>query len=199
MAKKEQFRQEESDNKDEAQPPASNGSKNVIIAVILLLFIIGGAAGAYFGGFIGKKASNPDEAKVEEHTSEGASKEADPHGGGSDKNGAAADQAKQGPIYFTFPENQKFIINLNTGGKQTSFLKVDVALELPDPKALDAVNANLPRIMDAFNTYLRELRPSDLQGSAGVYRLREELLLRVNKSIYPSKVNDVLFKEFVVQ
>jgi flagellar FliL protein len=57
----------------------------------------------------------------------------------------------------------------------------------------------LPRVMDAFQTYLRELRPTDLDGSAGLYRLKEELTRRVNASIAPSRVNAVLFKEIVVQ
>jgi flagellar FliL protein len=57
----------------------------------------------------------------------------------------------------------------------------------------------MPRVMDAFQTYLRELRPSDLDGSAGLYRLREELTRRVNVSISPSRINAVLFKEIIVQ
>jgi flagellar FliL protein len=57
----------------------------------------------------------------------------------------------------------------------------------------------MPRIMDAFQTYLRELRPSDLEGSAGLYRLKEELTRRVNASIAPARINAVLFKEIVVQ
>ena len=47
--------------------------------------------------------------------------------------------------------------------------------------------------------YLRELRPSDLDGSAGLYRLKEELTRRVNAAIAPSRINAVLFKEIVVQ
>lgn len=46
---------------------------------------------------------------------------------------------------------------------------------------------------------MRELRPSDLDGSAGMYRLKEELLRRVNMTVYPAKVDAVLFKELLVQ
>ena len=53
--------------------------------------------------------------------------------------------------------------------------------------------------MDAFQTYLREMRPSDLEGSAGLYRLRDELTRRVNLAVAPTKINAVLFKEIVVQ
>ena len=46
---------------------------------------------------------------------------------------------------------------------------------------------------------MRELRVNDLEGSAGLYRLREELLRRVNVAVYPAKIDAVLFKDIVVQ
>ena len=81
----------------------------------------------------------------------------------------------------------------------SSFLKISLSLELSDPADIQRVEAVLPRVIDAFQTYLRELRPEDLRGSAGLYRLREELLARVNTSAQPAKVNDVLFKEMLLQ
>lgn len=99
-------------------------------------------------------------------------------------------------VYYNMPE---MIINLSASGKSASFLKATIILELPNKLDAITVEANLPRLMDAFNTYVRELRPSDLSGSAGITRLREELLLRANKALDPLKVNDVLFKEIVVQ
>ena len=56
-----------------------------------------------------------------------------------------------------------------------------------------------PRIIDHFQVYLRELRVEDLRGSAGIYRLREELLARVNAAVKPTKVENVLFREVLVQ
>ena len=47
---------------------------------------------------------------------------------------------------------------------------------------IEQITPIMPRVMDAFQTYLRELRPSDLDGSAGLYRLKEELTRRVNAS-----------------
>ena len=57
----------------------------------------------------------------------------------------------------------------------------------------------LPRIEDQFQVFTRELRTTDLEGSAGVYRLKEELLKRVNIAIYPAKIDAVLFKEILIQ
>ena len=67
----------------------------------------------------------------------------------------------------------------------------------PDPGAADT--AADAKVMDAFQTYLRELRPTDLDGSAGLYRLKEELTRRVNAAVAPNRVTAVLFKEIVVQ
>ena len=39
----------------------------------------------------------------------------------------------------------------------------------------------------------------DLRGSAGMYRLREELLMRVTEAAQPVRVHDVLFQEMLVQ
>ena len=100
----------------------------------------------------------------------------------------------------TFMDVPEVLVNLsNVGTDRTQYLKVKVVLELPDPMLQPQIQTAMPRVMDAFQTYLRELRPSDLDGSAGLYRLKEELTRRVNAAISPSRVNAVLFKEIVVQ
>ena len=84
------------------------------------------------------------------------------------------------------------------GGDRTQYLKVKIVLELPD-EAVRRRSSRSCRGFDTFQTYLRELRPTDLDGSAGLYRLKEELTRRVNASIAPNRINAVLFKEIVVQ
>lgn len=100
-------------------------------------------------------------------------------------------------VFLDVPE---VLVNLsNAGGERTQYLKVKVVLELPDATLTSQIQTTMPRVMDAFQTYLRELRPTDLDGSAGLYRLKEELTRRVNAAIAPSRINAVLFKEIVVQ
>jgi flagellar FliL protein len=100
-------------------------------------------------------------------------------------------------VFFDLPE---VLVNLsNTGSDRAQYLKVKVVLELPDASVQPQIQTTMPRVMDAFQTYLRELRPSDLDGSAGLYRLKEELTRRVNAAIAPSRITAVLFKEIVVQ
>jgi flagellar protein FliL len=116
--------------------------------------------------------------------------------GGSKETKAAAAPAKP-PTFVDVPE---VLVNLsNVGTDRTQYLKVKIVLEIPDATMQSQIQSSMPRVMDAFQTYLRELRPTDLDGSAGLYRLKEELTRRVNAAISPSRVSAVLFKEIVVQ
>jgi flagellar FliL protein len=100
----------------------------------------------------------------------------------------------------TFVDMPEILVNLNNpNAERSQYLKVKVVLELPDAELIAKVQPLMPRVVDQFQTYLRELRPIDLEGSAGLYRLREELTRRVNLAIAPHRINAVLFKEIVVQ
>jgi flagellar protein FliL len=119
---------------------------------------------------------------------------------GHDKAEAAAAAAGPQTKPVVFLDMPDVLVNLSsTGAERTQYLKVKVTLELPDQATSAQIQPVMPRLMDAFQTYLRELRATDLDGSAGLYRLKEELTRRVNASIAPNRINAVLFKEIVVQ
>lgn len=111
------------------------------------------------------------------------------------KSEVTVNDAGKPAVFYDLPE---VVVNLG-GTDRPLYLKVKIALELPNDKAREQVTPVMPRVLDAFQTYMRELRPSDIEGSAGIFRLKEELLRRVNTAVYPAKVDSVLFKEFVVQ
>jgi flagellar FliL protein len=116
--------------------------------------------------------------------------------------GSHADKEAGAPVAkpAAFIDLPEVLVNLsNPNSERTQYLKVKVVLEVPDQKLMAQIQPVMPRVMDAFQTYLRELRPTDLDGSAGLYRLKEELTRRVNTAIAPNRVNAVLFKEIVVQ
>jgi len=116
--------------------------------------------------------------------------------GKSEPKAGAAVAAAPSTFIFNLPE---MTVNLNTDGHGESFMKLTVALEVADQAAMTAIQPRMAKVVDAFQVYLRELRPSDLQGSAGIYRLKEELLRRVNVAIAPEQVDSILFKEILVQ
>jgi flagellar FliL protein len=100
----------------------------------------------------------------------------------------------------SFIEVPDLMVNLvGSPGERVQYLKVKVTLEVKEEKQVEAIKPTLPRVTDIFQTYLRELRPADLNGSAGLFRLKEELTRRVNAALSPNEVSAVLFKEIVVQ
>ena len=152
------------------------GKKKLLLFVALALFlVVGGAAAAYFTGLL-----EPLIAML----------------GGADKTAAEETTDPVEVVFFDLPE---ILVNLNTGRRKSTFLKIRVSLELENAEDVARIEAVMPRIIDNFQVYLRELRVEDLKGSAGMYRLREELLTRVTLAVAPSKVSDVLFKEMLVQ
>lgn len=114
---------------------------------------------------------------------------------------AAAEAAKNAKKPVAFLEMKDMMIGITGNGQseRQPIIKIKVVLETADAKVSDEIKPLLPRIEDAFQVFMRELRPSDLEGSAGMYRLKEELLRRVNVTVFPAKVDAVLFKELLVQ
>ena len=101
------------------------------------------------------------------------------------------------PAFIEVPE---MLVNLQgLPGERVQYLKVKLTLEVKEEKQVETIKPTLPRVTDLFQTYLRELRPIDLNGSAGLFRLKEELTRRVNAAVAPNEVSAVLFKEIVVQ
>jgi flagellar FliL protein len=151
------------------------GLKKILIILIPLL-LIGGAAGAYFAGII--NFSDKTEAVHEEN--------------GHSKDGEAA-------VNTSFLKIPDMIVNLSSDDAQPRYLRLSVQLELANDADKATIEAVMPRVIDQFQTYLRELRVKDLRGSAGIYRLQMELLSRVNAAAYPVEVEDVLFQEILIQ
>ncbi|HUZ72600.1 MAG TPA: flagellar basal body-associated FliL family protein [Stellaceae bacterium] len=112
--------------------------------------------------------------------------------------GHKAEKAPPPPKPLVFFDLPDFLVNLNSSGRKPSFLKLTVSLQIEKQEDSLKIQAVLPRIIDNCQIFLRELRVEDLRGSAGIYRLREEMLRRIN-AVSPVKVDDVLFKEMLVQ
>lgn len=121
-----------------------------------------------------------------------------PHLLGMDKHAEQAEGTARPltPSYIDIPE---MVANLNNGARKQSYVKLAARIEVPTPQDAEKVKAALPRLQDLMQTYLREMRPEELRGSAGTYRLREELLARANAAVAPAKVTDVLFTQMLVQ
>lgn len=149
-----------------------------VVAPVALLLLAGGA---YFFLF-----SGGDEA-----TAEGG--EPGAHGEG------AVAESEHHPVFFEVPD---ILVNVASSDGKPVFLKLAVSLELEegaDEAATAQLEPVMPRVVDQLQTYLRELRIEDLSGSAAMFRLKEELLRRVNLAADPIKVKSVLFREMIIQ
>ncbi len=175
----------------EGEEKGGLNAKKIIIFIILPLLLISGAGtAAYFMGYLDSMLGievNCEEVEEGDPRYEKCQEEL----------AATAGQEGAGPgLYYAIPDMR---VNLNSTGAKQQFLFLVVQLELPDEENLAMVEQYIPRITDHFQTYLRELRVEDLQGSSGIYRLRLELLERVNAAAPELEVRDVLFQEMLVQ
>ncbi len=176
---------EGAEGEGEGEASGGGGSKKKLFIIIgaAVLVLVGGGAAAFFTGLL-----DPILGKKTEQAA-ATSGEGEGKGGGKDAPG--------GPVvFYDLPE---MVVTLNTGARKSAFLKIHVALELPNQADVPKLQAVLPRIVDNFQVFLRELRVDDLKGSAGMYRVREELLTRVKAAAAPAKINAVLFKEMLIQ
>lgn len=110
---------------------------------------------------------------------------------------AHAETAEAAPSFiFNLPT---MTVNLQSEGDGQRYMKLTIALEVADEHVMERIQPRMARVVDAFQVYLRELRTSDLEGSAGIYRLKEELRRRINVAIHPEQVQSILFREILVQ
>ena len=170
------------------------GKKKLLLIIAPILLLVGGGAGLYFSGMLDKMLG-----KSTEHAAEGeAGKEGDHAAKEGELEGVVVEV--NGGAEVSFLKIPDMIVNLNTAeGGPPRYLRLSVQLELANAADMAAVEKVLPRVVDQFQTYLRELRVQDLRGSKGMYRLQMELLSRVNAAAAPTQVKDVLFQEILIQ
>jgi flagellar protein FliL len=154
---------------DAEAAPSKKGKLKLIIAAVGFFVIVGGGVGGWL--MMSK-------------------------GHGDEKKHAEAAHAKP-PSYVEVPEIMVNLVSLP--GERVQYLKVKVVLEVKEDKTIEAIKPSMPRVTDIFQTYMRELRAGDLNGSSGLFRLKEELTRRVNTAVAPQQVSAVLFKEIVIQ
>jgi flagellar FliL protein len=215
MAKKEKKKKGEEPEADaEGAPPAEGegvegegapkkkklSGKNLILFVVLPAILVLGAGGgaAYMLLF---KGGAEQHAEADAGGDHGKAK-----GGGEHGEGAAAEPTPgpngtmitygEGVVFVELPE---MLVNITGPDGRPAYLKLKLTIEAPDDAVVAAVGEQVPRVTDQFNGFLRELRTDDLSGSAGAYRLRLELLRRVNLVIAPQQINAVLIEEMLVQ
>jgi flagellar FliL protein len=179
----------EGEESEGAKPKKKLSMKLMLIAGAGAFVVLGGGGGAAFM-FLKPK---PEAAAGK--TAKKPAKKKDEKGKKDEKSAGQVREGPDGVLFYTMPD---VVVNMQTADGRATFLKLKLTLELPDQATVDALDPNMPRLQDMFQTFLRELRPEDLSGSQGSYQLRMEILRRVNLVIAPSKANAVLIEEMLI-
>ncbi len=179
---------------DEGEEEGGGGfnAKKLLMILIPILLLAGGGAGAYFTGMLDSVLG------VEKPCAE-VTEEDDPERFEVCEEELAAEAAKKEAAPGAFIEVPPITVNLNSSARRPPFLKIIVKIEVDDEEDAAEMDKIMPRINDQFQTYLRELRPEDLKGSSGIYRLRNELLARVRVAAPDINIREVLFQEIIIQ
>ncbi|HEV7267407.1 MAG TPA: flagellar basal body-associated FliL family protein [Falsiroseomonas sp.] len=157
---------------------AKKGGKKKLILIAVPVLLLGLGAGLWFGGILPPLLGM---------------------GGGSQEEAAQAAAAAPPPPVPAFVDLPEIVSNLNVQGRRASFVRLRAKIEVSRSEDVPAVQAAMPRLVDLFATYLREVRPEELRGSAGSHRLREELIARATIAATPAQITDLLFVEILVQ
>lgn len=177
----------------EAAPKKKLPLKMIIIGAVAAVLVLGGGGGAAYFFLLKPKPGTQQVAKAEKPKKK--KKEEKKEGGKPDPNAAQVSDGPDGVVYYSMPD---LTVNMQSADGRPTFMKLKLTLELADESEVDVLNENGPRIQDMFQTFLRELRPEDLNGSQGSYQLRMEIQRRVNLVIAPAKINSVLIEEMLI-
>lgn len=91
------------------------------------------------------------------------------------------------------------IVNLRGSDGQARFLKLRFIIVAADSGRVNDIKDRLPVLLDALQPFLRELRPDDLNGSAAVFRIKEEMMARATQALGAGGVRDMLIQDLVQQ
>jgi flagellar protein FliL len=175
------------------------GKQLVLFFILPAVLLLGGGAAAYF--LVLKKpptaVGSAEHSKAEKKAKEKKeAKKGDK--GGEKKEDAGGVKITEGPNGVGFLTMSDIVVNIATADGRPAYLKLKLTLQAKDVETVEAIEPMLPRVMDQYNGFLRELRMEDVAGSAGYSRLQMELLKRVNLAVAPAQIDAVLIEEMLV-
>ncbi len=181
---------------DAAAPKKKKLPLLFIIVPAALVVLGGGGGGAFF--LLQPKAEAAEGGHAAKASDHGAPKKSGGHGEAGGEANPALGVISDGPdgvVFYTLPD---MTVNIQGPNGRPMYLKLKLTLEMKDAALAHHLQAEMPRMQDMFQSFLRELRPEDLAGSAGSFQLRAEILRRVNLIAAPGKVDAVLIEEMLV-
>ena len=168
----------DTEEENERSSSGSTPKRKILLLLLPIFLVIGSVIGLYFSGIADTFLAMPSVENGEEEMT-------------------PQEEQNLSAVFFDVPE---ILVNLSARpGQKPIYFKIKVVLEMNSAADAEQAEKSLPRIVDSLQFYLREMRLEELQGSIGTYRLKEEIQGRLNRILDPVKVNDVLFKEILIQ
>lgn len=172
---------------DTDPPTRSRLPMGVIVPALALL--VGAGGGFVANRMLGQAEASPPEAAAHGEAVAASVEEGAP--------GETAAVGAPGTASASITNLGTFTVNLRgSGGGRV--LRLEVQVESPPGKA-GAVEARLPQLRDSVITAVSDYTWSELEGTDGKTRLRDELLARLNGVVAPAVVERLYFTQFVVQ
>jgi len=113
---------------------------------------------------------------------------------GKGKKEAETEKKGQGYIYNMEP----FVVNLADQGRPR-YLKVRMSIESQQMKVNEEYEKRLPQLRDTILTVLSNKTFGEISDSEGKKKLREEIILKLNRLLWGFQVKTVYFTEFIIQ
>ena len=167
--------EEELDQEESSTPSTTLTRKKMLIFLLPIVIVIGLSVGLYY-------VLNRD------YSSTPATYSVVPKTGAEDEGGIT--------VLYDLPE---FSAVLHSEGPDKQLLRLNLNLELSNIEDIKTLELLMPKINDVVLTHIIELSPKEVEGSAGLYWLKEELLYRLNLVVAPIKIQKLNIKSLKIQ
>jgi len=171
---------------DGAAPAPKKSKKLILFGAVGAVLLLGGGGGAWM--FLGSSKPAAEAGAEGGHEAPAKEEAKSEHGGG--------EEGKEGEAFVDVPA---MVVNLRSADGSARFLKVHFMLVPGEKATAEQITTKLPLLLDAYQPFLRELRPDDLAGSAAVFRVKEEMLVRAHQVLGDEMVKDVLIQDLIQQ
>ena len=163
------------DGDDDITAPGSKLSRKKLLLIVVPVVAAIGIFGFYYTSQKSQKDQAPANYSIVRH---------------------AAENGKETDSYTIFYDLPEVDVRLRNVPGKDQVVKIKLSIELSKMEDITIIEALSAKLTDAVIAHTVELMPEEIDGSEGIYWLREELLYRMNLIAAPVKISNLNFKNF---
>ena len=182
----------------EGEPKKGSKLKLILVILVALLFMVGGG-GAVGVFLLGMKLPFMKQPATEEQADE--AQKVDPkevEKREQEKRDAEKAKQKAAATKSLFVPVPPIVVNLADRDVRR-YARIVLMVEVVLPESEAAVLENMPKVIDAFQIYVRSLTAESFGSVASILQVRRELLVRLNRIDPRVDARAVLFQDLVIQ